>query len=469
MTTTAELPKSLRNITGLRLRDGRYRLSWYVGGQKARGHRQLTLGARLPPEEVKRLCLAAKEEAAEGEDVRKRAAILKDLEPLFLAGAFGELCARLDSLAGKTVQSKPFAELVELYLEGAGREMHEGGLTRNRQIAKSHLEPFFEGRAGASIRRADVRRYRTKREKDGVKSGTIRRELVVLNAILNFAQDELEAEGFANPLRGGRQRKKRGVAAGDERKSEPLTPAEWRRLLAAFEPEAWKQHLEKQREKVRTMELDGRKVSLGTGGRKPDGDAAAKVIEARRAFLPLLEAYMLTGGSRLGELLELRWRDVDLKLGTVRVHMPKVDRAKLVPIVPKLEAILRAIGRGTPDALVFVRQDGRPFGKMDVTRAFERAVEIAGLALDDQGAPRKVTPHSIRHTVIRWLRAAGYSEGVQASLVGHSPRSVTESYGGALSPDELRPVVEHLVTIAERGFTEAQAKTFAAARHAEEK
>ena len=49
-------------------------------------------------------------------------------------------------------------------------------------------------------------------------------------------------------------------------------------------------------------------------------------------ILPHLLLYMLTGVRR-AERLELKWKDVDLESGIIRVKSPKTQKIRIIPLV----------------------------------------------------------------------------------------------------------------------------------------
>ena len=121
----------------------------------------------------------------------------------------------------------------------------------------------------------------------------------------------------------------------------------------------------------------------------------ARKPEARADYSPVIRTALSTG-LRLGELLGLRWEDVDLADGTLRVHRqwtrlaeyaaPKTRAAmREVPLPEDLVAYLTAFKLKSPYSLpehpVFAGRDGRPFGHRNVTgRGFEPAAKAAGIS-----------------------------------------------------------------------------------------
>ena len=125
-------------------------------------------------------------------------------------------------------------------------------------------------------------------------------------------------------------------------------------------------------------------------------------------FRPLI-AVMLFAGLRLGELLALRWDDVDFDDGFLRVRFQLSPQRELVELktdngrrdvvlIPQLGKALRehrmASRRKAPTDFVFcTAPDGRGRDQRSTARGVERAIEAA--KLDGQG----ISSHSFRHTL----------------------------------------------------------------------
>jgi integrase len=153
-------------------------------------------------------------------------------------------------------------------------------------------------------------------------------------------------------------------------------------------------------------------------------------------------------GLRLSEALGLRWRDVDLKAGTLTVSAqlgPDGDRVPLktaasaatVPMLPVLAAELRAhrcsfaeqaLSWVRPDALVFTTSRGKPHGRRNVLRAVYAAGDDAGLNRDGL---ERVGVHDLRHSFVAVALAAGLTLPEAAALARHAnPRVTATVYAG---------------------------------------
>jgi len=145
---------------------------------------------------------------------------------------------------------------------------------------------------------------------------------------------------------------------------------------------------------------------------------------------------LVNTGMRRGELFHLRWRDVDLKAGSIRVwpyegFSPKGKQPRKIPISEGLNEILRKLSKKkSPDDFVF-----RPFqSEHRLYKRFAALVKELGM---------KGTLHDLRHTYASHLAMAGVPIPVIKELLGHSDIATTMIYSH-LSPDIHKAAVEKL-------------------------
>ena len=188
-------------------------------------------------------------------------------------------------------------------------------------------------------------------------------------------------------------------------------------------------------------------------------DAAGELDRgARRGDLRLrraLVAALLFAGLRIGELIALRWRDVDLASGRLTVGQAKTDAGvRAVDLVRALRDELAAQKAGRhprPDELVFATSRGGPQNASNVrNRLMASAVELANENREDDGeAPLpRLTPHSLRRTFASLLYALGHDPSYVMDQMGLTdPRLALRIYAHAMrrGDDEkahLRALVE---------------------------
>ncbi|WP_448002542.1 tyrosine-type recombinase/integrase [Agromyces bauzanensis] len=165
-------------------------------------------------------------------------------------------------------------------------------------------------------------------------------------------------------------------------------------------------------------------------------------VAAGHRLAPLFELAMFTG-MRRGELVGLRWADVDLTRRQLSVRNNRVQAGKVVvENAPKTKAGRRTIDLDdrsigaliswklaqqaeadawsdayTPSGYVFTYEDGRPLLPQYASRLFEKLRIAAGLP--------KLTFHGQRHENASLLLASGTDVAVVAKRLGHSSVSVT--------------------------------------------
>jgi len=169
---------------------------------------------------------------------------------------------------------------------------------------------------------------------------------------------------------------------------------------------------------------------------------------------PFWRAYIVTAltcGLRPGELLGLRWQDVELRDSTIRVRMClkelpgpdgkralvladlKTDRSRRTMALPRDAAtVLRALkaqqakdrlrlgAAYTDSGLVFCGEHGGPRWPQDVRRQFAKLCERAGLGAGWH-------PHETRHTWVSVLSDAGVDIEDIADAAGHINSAVTRN------------------------------------------
>jgi integrase len=158
-------------------------------------------------------------------------------------------------------------------------------------------------------------------------------------------------------------------------------------------------------------------------------------------------ATLAFAGLRIGELRALRWRDVDLAAGKLRVGASKTDAGiRVVELLPALRdelASLRAAGDMDPDELVFGTTSGQQQNASNIrNRALAKSVERANELLAARGAPPlpgRLTPHSLRRTYASLMFAPGRPAPVVMEQLGHTDARLTlRVYARAMrqSPEE---------------------------------
>jgi integrase len=124
-------------------------------------------------------------------------------------------------------------------------------------------------------------------------------------------------------------------------------------------------------------------------------------------------------GMRKSEVIELTWKEVDLKTGFIRLGGSRTKNkcARSIPIHPKVKEVLETLPRGLHTERVFLFQ-GKPL--QEFKNAYRSACKQAGL--------EDFTYHDLRHCAINNLRLAGNDYFKIMAMSGHKTMNVFKRY-----------------------------------------
>ncbi len=300
-----------------------------------------------------------------------------------------KLVADIKKTAGRSVGSErmTFADLCNYYEK---HYVKEAEYVEDRKVAGLRswytvlkqvgvLKDYFGERPLNSLTYGAIRQFRTARFKAKTRAGgqrtiaSVNRELALLRRMLNVAT----AEGWltVNPFKQGAQL----VSIADEKKRERIiTRTEENALLAACEA-------------------------------------------PRRGHLRAIIIAALDTGCRRGELLKLRWQDVDFQTGqiTIMAFNTKTAKARVVATTSRLRTELERLWEESPKDLGM-----RVFGGLQTVKK-----SFAG-ARNDAGLP-DLRFHDLRHSAATRLVRADMPLSEVGRILGHSQPSTTYRYVNA--------------------------------------
>jgi integrase len=154
-----------------------------------------------------------------------------------------------------------------------------------------------------------------------------------------------------------------------------------------------------------------------------DGELAA-LLKAAAQQSPVLYAAIvvsLATGVRQGELLRLKWGDVDLDGGSIRVLETKNATPRSVHLPSAAVEALRVLKRApVVGQHVFTTAEGQPFAKMTL-RPLWTATRTAAKLADFRW-------HDLRHSCASYLAQNGATLLEIGSVLGHKSPSMTQRY-----------------------------------------
>jgi integrase len=127
----------------------------------------------------------------------------------------------------------------------------------------------------------------------------------------------------------------------------------------------------------------------------------------------------ISTGARRGELMALRWRDVDLKQGRGVLHHTKNGERRAIAITGLALEILRERNRvrRIDTDLIFASSDGRAWFPLRPWNAALRAAGIADFRF-----------HDLRHTAASYLAMSGATTAEIAEVLGHKTLQMVKRY-----------------------------------------
>jgi integrase len=239
--------------------------------------------------------------------------------------------------------------------KGARQEAVRAAAWMRHELAKAAL---------ANIRGADIAAYRDARLAEGRSGTTIRNELTLLSQVFETAAKEWGMEGLANPVR---QVKLPKPAKARTRR---LEQGEEEKLLAA--------------------------------------------CDARHFLLGQIARLAIETAARQGELLALRWEDIDLKSRVAHVRDSKNGEARAIPLSSKAVAILEALPRNLNGRVLALTQHW-------VSSSFAKAVRDAKLP--------DLRFHDLRHEGTSRLFESGKFDSMRVGqITGHKELGMLRRY-----------------------------------------
>ncbi|WP_415714472.1 tyrosine-type recombinase/integrase [Roseibium sp.] len=278
------------------------------------------------------------------------------------------------------------AQLCDLYLEHGVGTKKQSTIATDKGRIERHIKPLLGSKRVPTVNRADIRRFlqdvaagKTATDQKTGKfgraivrggKGTATRTVGLLGGIFAYAEDAGLIE--LNPVR--------GIKRFKDKKGE--------RFLSQVEM-----------------------VALGQA--MSDG---LKQGQNRQA-IAVLKLLMFTG-ARKGEIEALKWENVDLAAGYLRIEESKTGQ-KSIPLNTEALEILRELTRvsGSPFVFPALRGKGHYQGTTKVWRVIR---ERAGLS--------DVRMHDLRHSFASIAVSGGASLPIIGALLGHADNSTTQRY-----------------------------------------
>ena len=136
--------------------------------------------------------------------------------------------------------------------------------------------------------------------------------------------------------------------------------------------------------------------------------------QANHSYLYPIVAIALTTGMRKGEILGLRWKDIDFEMKKIILQKTKNGDRRVIPLIPQLEEILDSLHSDSFSAEQYI------FSVKDIRHAFKKVLEVAGI--------EGFVFHDLRHTAASYLAMDGATQGELMEILGHRSPHMTRRY-----------------------------------------
>ena len=171
-----------------------------------------------------------------------------------------------------------------------------------------------------------------------------------------------------------------------------------------------------------------------------DGDEKTALLKACKASdwdkLYLLVTMAVTTGARLGELMRLKWSDIDFTSRRAYVYQTKNGEPRVLPLTESIVTQLQALTRPIDSQMLLfpsLRKPGKPF---EFRKHWIKAVEKSGVT--------NFRFHDLRHTCASYLAQNGATLLQIAEILGHKQLEVTKRYAH-LCVDHKQELVDRVL------------------------
>jgi integrase len=308
--------------------------------------------------------------------------------------------------------SPTFHEFASQWFDTHQHEVKPRSAQDYKWALTNHLLPFFGNHRLSQITIAEIDRYKSVKVR-ARELGTYKRPLAnrSINETLNLMAQVL------------------GVAV--EYGHIPSNPASGRRRrLKAIPPT---------------------RTSLEPGQVKPLLDATVHRYRANKSRpdtrTRVLFATAICTGLRVGELLALRWSEVNLSRGRLTVLSSKTEAGsgRQIDLWPEIRETLIAYRAETrhphPGDYLFATRTGNADLRSSISRRLKRAVVRANVTLGEEDLPLipvALTPHSLRRTFATLLCLRGEKPNYVMSQMGHTDPKFTLRVYSKVSDEQRR-------------------------------
>jgi len=147
---------------------------------------------------------------------------------------------------------------------------------------------------------------------------------------------------------------------------------------------------------------------------------------------PIVVLALFTG-MRRGEILGLKWHDIDVKRNIITLLDTKNGDKREVPMNEQVKTALIRVRKNPDSAYIFCEENGKPW--QDIRKSFSTALKKSGI--------NNFRFHDLRHTFASQLVMSGVDLNTVRELMGHKDITMTLRYSH-LAPSHKQQAVDVL-------------------------
>ncbi|MBU0467533.1 MAG: site-specific integrase [Candidatus Omnitrophica bacterium] len=158
-----------------------------------------------------------------------------------------------------------------------------------------------------------------------------------------------------------------------------------------------------------------------------------RLLSRCNSYLKPIVVIAINTGMRRGEILNLKWMDVDFRRGLINIYISKNSDKREIPMNEHVKTALIRHKKHPKSDFVFCKKDGEPI--KDIKKTFFTALNKSGI--------KEFRFHDLRHTFASHLVMSGVDLNTVRELMGHKSLQMTLRYSH-LSPSHKKRAVDVL-------------------------
>lgn len=277
----------------------------------------------------------------------------------------------------KSIKKVKFEDFAEQYLRIHCHTNHKEGSRKKDLNSVNILKQYFSGKYLQDITTLEIDKFKTKKIEE-VKPATVNRRLAFLKSMFNKAIE-------------------------------------------------WGMATENPAKKVKLLKENNKRF------RYLEKEEITKLLDNSEGYVKNVILVAINTGMRRGEILKLKWHDVDFNRGTIHIHDTKSKESRAIPMNETVKRTLMRIEKTPESPYIFNKPGGK--ARCDIRKSFLQAQRKSGIL--------NFRLHDLRHTFASQLVMAGVDLNTVRELLGHKNIQMTLRYSH-LSSDHKKRAVDAL-------------------------